>query len=164
MPAIFLAPPLSPPTAQTADSEASDATPSAGGAGDNLASSPFQGVPELTPEIWAPINGDGGHPRTSVGVFLLDRFSEGFASALEAAKKAAEQTTVRLGKLAGGTAFVWADAPCQEGFAKDLGLSDVSVSRVCFLVLCVGGEIVACVIVHARHELCALFSQERGGR
>ncbi|CAM9628676.1 unnamed protein product [Scytosiphon promiscuus] len=103
----------------------SESSPSGGGAGRSPTT--FHGVPELTPALWASINGDDGHhPRTSVGVFLLDRFSEGFASALEAAEKAAEQATARLGKLAGGIGFAWVDAPCQEGFAKDLGLYDVS--------------------------------------
>lgn len=110
-------------------------SPSPGG--DTITSSPFEGVAEATPETWASMmsggkegGGNGALPRT-VGVFFLDRYSEGFGSALEAAENAAELATVRLGGegSGGGGGFVWVDAPCQEGFAKTLGVSDASVSR-----------------------------------
>lgn len=99
-----------------------------GGAGSSGPAAPFQGVPEVTPEVWSSVTGDGGqHSPLTVGVFFLDRFSEGFAAALRAAESAAELAVARRGS-AGGVGFVWADAPCQEGFARDLGVSDPSVS------------------------------------
>ena len=112
--------PLAPPP-QTAQSE----SPSPGGDDETL--SPFVGVPEATAEIWASVTGeDTAHPRTVVGVFLLDRYADGFDLALKAAEAAAERASSRLGS--GGGAFAWLDAPCQQGFASALGVSDPSVS------------------------------------
>lgn len=64
----------------------------------------------------------------AVGVFFLDRFSDGFATALEAAEAAAELAADYVGVASAGVGFVWADAPCQEAFARTLGVSDPSVS------------------------------------
>ncbi|CAB1111606.1 unnamed protein product [Ectocarpus sp. CCAP 1310/34] len=107
------------------DSEEAGST-SSSGSGDGASAANFQGVPEVTPELWASVTGEGaggGSPRT-LGVFFLDRFSERFASDLRAAEEAAQKATARLG--GSGIAFVWADAPCQEGFARALGVSDAS--------------------------------------
>lgn len=59
-----------------------------------------------------------------VGVFFLDRHADGFDSALKAAESAAQSAHAAKG---GAGAFAWVDAPCQEGFAKALGVSDLSV-------------------------------------
>ena len=106
------------------------------GGGDDLAATPFQGIPEATAKTWASmVEGDangGGVPR-AVSVFLFDRYSESFSSAFKAAELGAEQAVARLagrgGDVAGG--FVWVDAPCQEEFVKTLGVSDTSVSKMC---------------------------------
>lgn len=96
--------------------------------GDSQKSSPFEGIPEATPETWAAMTGEGTASANSapVGVFMLDRYSDSFGSAFKAAEAAAGQASTRLGGRGGG--FAWVDAPCQEGFAKALGVSDASVS------------------------------------
>ena len=134
------------------------------GGGDDLAATPFQGIPEATAKTWASMmEGDangGGVPR-AVSVFLFDRYSESFGSAFKAAELGAEQAVARLagrgGDVAGG--FVWVDAPCQEEFVKTLGVSDTSVSKMClfffffricfcffFFVFCVLFLAVACML------------------
>ncbi|CAM9587116.1 unnamed protein product [Pylaiella littoralis] len=136
--------------AQFDESEDAGSTPSSPSSSSSsssaAAATPFQGVPEVSAEVWSSITGEGtsgGHPRTA-GVFFLDRFSEGFASALRAAESAAELATARLGQASGGTGFVWADAPCQEGFAKTLGVSDAS-------------EVPVLVVFSPKHQKSARF-------
>ena len=119
--------------AEEAGSSGSPGGDAGGAEGGSGPAAPFQGVPEVNPEVWSSITGDGGGPQATprtVGVFFLDRFSEGFAAALQAAESAAERAAARLGRggPAGGIGFVWADAPCQEGFTRALGVSDASVS------------------------------------
>lgn len=118
--------------------ESGDQGPSSqGGGGDDSAATPFQGLPEATSETWASLVGEGegagggGAPRT-VGVFLLDRFSESYGPTYKAAFKAAEQAVDRLGGAEAVGGFVWVDAPCQEKFARTLGVSDASVSCTAF--------------------------------
>eukprot|EP00752_Nemacystus_decipiens_P005852 g5286.t1 len=108
----------------------------------------FLGVPEVNQEVWSSVTGgDGGQQSPlTVGVFFLDRFAEGFAAALKAAESAAELAAARLGRggPAGGIGFIWADAPCQDGFAKALGVSDAS-------------EVPALVVFSPKHQKSAKF-------
>lgn len=67
-----------------------------------------------------------------VSAFFLDRHADGFDSALKAAESAAQSAHAARG--GSETAFVWVDAPCQEGFAKALGVSDLSVRFTHFII------------------------------
>lgn len=98
--------------------------------GDKRPPSPFEGVPEATAENWASITGDAtGYPRT-IGVFLLDRFADSFETVFQSAEAAAKRASDRLADSGSSNAFAWVDAPCHEGFANAIGVSDPSVSRV----------------------------------
>ncbi|CAN0274109.1 unnamed protein product, partial [Laminaria digitata] len=115
---------------------------SQGGGGDDSPATPFQGIKEATSETWSSLIGDG----KTVGVFLLDRYSESFGSALKAAELGAEQAVGRLGgrgaEAVGG--FVWVDAPCQEEFARTLGVSDAA-------------EVPVLVVFSPKHQKSARF-------
>lgn len=101
----------------------------------------------MTVDTWASLSdasakGGKGVPRV-VGVFFLDRYADGFDLALKAAESAAQSAHASKG---GSGAFVWVDAPCQEGFAKALGVSDLSV-RCC--ILCCNASVVDFAITYS---------------
>lgn len=128
-----LSPQLQRMSAQFGTAEgASSSSSSAEGQGSQPATEiPFTGVQELTVDTWASLSdasakGGKGVPRV-VGVFFLDRYADGFDLALKAAESAAQSAHASKG---GSGAFVWVDAPCQEGFAKALGVSDLSALPV----------------------------------